>query len=72
MSDCRVMLLVGLAGILSAQTVSLAEPPYPNIFYAVDPSGKLIDLEHQTVTDFHTSSPWLKGRPQIILWVKAN
>lgn len=48
-------------GTLTAQNEqSAAEPKYLNSFYSVDTSGKLIDLERQTVT-FHAHSKILPG-----------
>jgi len=44
---------VTLPGRLQAQNiteVSAVEPRYIDIFYSVDADGRLIDLEHQTVT----------------------
>jgi hypothetical protein len=39
----------------------VAEPKYINSFSAVDSAGKLIDLEHQTVTTFHSKMKPLPG-----------
>jgi hypothetical protein len=49
--------------MLNAQelrSTPVAEPQYINSFFAVDASGKLIDLERQTVT-FHTKTKVLPG-----------
>lgn len=39
----------------------VAEPQYINSFSAVDSAGKLIELEHQTVTKFHSKMKPLPG-----------
>jgi hypothetical protein len=55
--------VVTMPGRLQAQNaseVSAAEPQYIDIFYAVDAHGRLIDLEHQTVT-YHNKVVPLPG-----------
>lgn len=55
--------VVTMPGRLPAQDireVSVAEPQYIDIFYAVDANGRLIDLEHQTVT-YHNKVMPLPG-----------
>ena len=50
-------------GTLKAQnepSAPVAEPQYINSFYAVDANGKLIELEHETVT-FHSKVRALPG-----------
>jgi hypothetical protein len=53
-----------LTGTLKAQNnpaPSVAEPQYIDSFHAVDKNGKLTELEHQTVTAFHSKIRALPG-----------
>src|SRR5258708_4773339 len=43
------------------QSVTLAEPQYLNSFYSVDSSGKLINVELETVKTFHSKVRALPG-----------
>lgn len=56
-SVLTILVMLTQAGALNAQTSSapsLLEPQYINSFYALDGSGKLTELQHQTVTTFHS------------------
>lgn len=59
--DLRVLVLIGLIGVLSAQTASVVEPSYPNEFYALSADGHLVELEHETLADIHTKARVLPG-----------
>jgi|SRR5579862_3911306 len=43
------------------QQKAVAEPQYVDSFYVVDSTGKLTELEHQSVTTFHTKTKALPG-----------
>jgi hypothetical protein len=49
------------ANFQSNSTPTVAEPQYVNSFSALDSTGKLIELEHQTVTTFHSKTKPLPG-----------
>jgi hypothetical protein len=55
-----------VVAVFSGRSQTAAQPPvdepqYVNSFYMVDQAGKLIDLEHQTVTNFHAKTKALPG-----------
>ena len=56
-----ILTLVGALKAQTSSTPSVAEPQYINTFYALDASGKLTQLEHQTVTTFHSKTKVLPG-----------
>jgi len=43
------------------QQKPVTEPQYIDSFYSVDPAGKLMELERQNVTTFHTKTRALPG-----------
>src|SRR5437899_10652453 len=43
------------------QQKPVTEPQYIDSFYSVDPTGKLMELERQNVTTFHTKTRALPG-----------
>jgi hypothetical protein len=43
------------------QQKTVTEPQYINAFYSADSAGKLTELEHQNVTNFHTKTRALPG-----------
>jgi hypothetical protein len=55
-----IFIAVAASKAQNEQSAPGAEPQYINSFYAVDASGKLIDLERQTVT-FHSKVRALPG-----------
>ena len=56
-----VILLMGTLKAQNNPPPSVTEPQYVNSFYAVDTNGKLTELEHQTVTTFHSKTKALPG-----------
>jgi hypothetical protein len=59
-SSLAVFIAVGALNAQSEPSAPVAEPQYINGFYAVDVNGKLIELEHKTVT-FHSKVRALPG-----------
>lgn len=49
-----ILVTLRTANFQSNSTPTVAEPQYLNSFSAFDSTGKLIELEHQTVTTFHS------------------
>jgi hypothetical protein len=60
-----VLILVGLfvtrPAVSQSNQAQVAEPQYVNSFSALDSTGKLIELEHQNVTKFHSKVKPLPG-----------
>jgi hypothetical protein len=61
LSLLAALILTGTSHSQTNPAPTVAEPQYINSFYAVDENGKLIELEHQNVTTFHSKIRPLPG-----------
>jgi hypothetical protein len=62
--NLSAFIAIGALWAQELKNTPIAEPKYINSFYALDASGKLIELERQTVT-FHTKIRALPGYASI-------
>src|ERR1700674_866562 len=60
LSGLAVLVAIGSLKAQNAPNAPVTEPKYINSFYSVDANGRLIELEHQTVT-FHSKVRALPG-----------